>query len=48
MNLRLKIIKLLEEQVVSSLTKVLVRTFLYLTTKAKATKVKVNKWNYIK
>ena len=49
LNLRLEIIKLLKENIGDKLLDIgLGEEFLYLTTKAKATKVKVNNWDCIK
>ena len=49
MNVRPETIKLLEENIGSKLLDIdLGDDFLYLTSKAKATKATINKWDYIK
>jgi len=49
LNVRLETIKLLEEYTQKNLPDIgLGNDFLVLTTKARATKAKINKWNYMK
>ena len=49
LNARSEIIKLLEENICGKLPDISLRDdFLDLTTKAKITKAKINKWDYIK
>ena len=48
LNIRPETIQLIEQNIGSMLTLVLVMIFLHLTPKVKATKAKINKWDYIK